>query len=375
MNHTKLASIVLLLAACGDNHSLAPDAGADEPDAAVAAPRAVVVSGSFTPGETGVMSALDLGTLQVAERVTPNSAVDSDPVMRKFDDELFVINRSDNNITIVDAVTFAVKEQIATGAGSNPQDVAVVGDKLYVAAFGAAGVIVATRGQAGTTTISLASLDPDGKPNCVSAFRVGTDIYVACGLLDASFQARGPGKVAVIDTTTDTVRTTITLANKNPFGVFEQLPASAGGDLVIPTVPSFGDITMGCVEKVKPGATPAADGCVVTNQAVGGVVARIVFQELGTTAIQWMVVTSFDTGPHGNLQGFDLSTNELWPLPVSPATEILVDVTVCPNDQVVVADQTMAANGLRVYEGGAEKTTAPLGIGLKPGSAHGLVCY
>jgi len=35
----------------------------------------------------------------------------------------------------------------------------------------------------------------------------------------------------------------------------------------------------------------------------------------------------------------------------------------------------MDSNGLRVYEGSAEKTTTPLAIGLKPGSTHGLVCY
>jgi hypothetical protein len=35
----------------------------------------------------------------------------------------------------------------------------------------------------------------------------------------------------------------------------------------------------------------------------------------------------------------------------------------------------MATNGLRVYEGTTEKTTAPIAIGLKPNSSHGLVCY
>jgi hypothetical protein len=165
------------------------------------------------------------------------------------------------------------------------------------------------------------------------------------------------------------------MTNKNPFGVFEVMPASAGGALVIPTVPAFGDNSVGCVEQIKPGATPSADGCTVTNQMVNGIVSRIEFQDLGDIAVMWMIVSSFDTEAHGNLQGFDLVAKTLWPAPLSAATELLVDIAVCPNDQVVVADQTMAANGLRVYEGGSEKTTAPLGIGLKPGSSHGLVCY
>jgi len=372
MHHITLTSL-LVFAACGDNLAQEPDGG---PDAQGGAPHAVVVSGSFQAGEPGVMSALDLGTLQVAQRVAPNGAVGSDPVLRRVDGELFVVNRADgNNITVLDATTFAVKEQLATGAGSNPQDVAVVGTKLYVPSLGTAGVVVVTRGSAEITTISLASLDLDGKPDCVSAFRVGNDVYVACGMLDENFTARGPGKVVVIDSSTDTVRATITLANTNPFGMFEQMPASVGGALVIPTVPSFGDFSVGCVEKIRPGATPAVDGCVVTNQSVNGIVSRIEFQDLGALKVQWMVVTSFDTEPHGNLQGFDLVTNCLWPAPLSPPTQVLVDVTVCPNEQLVVADQTAAANGLRVYDGGSETTTSALSIGLLPGSTRGLVCY
>jgi hypothetical protein len=41
----------------------------------------------------------------------------------------------------------------------------------------------------------------------------------------------------------------------------------------------------------------------------------------------------------------------------------------------VVADTTRNANGLRVYEGTVEKTTAALPIGLPPTSTRGLECY
>jgi len=40
-----------------------------------------------------------------------------------------------------------------------------------------------------------------------------------------------------------------------------------------------------------------------------------------------------------------------------------------------VADQAMAANGLRVYEGATEQTPAALPVGLRPSSPHGLACY
>jgi len=374
-------ALLTLLAACGDNASSSgPDANPADggPDAPPAAPRAVVVSGDFvTPGFSGVMSALALDTMEMSQRVAPNGAIGADPLLRKVGNELFVVNRADgNNVTILDASTFQLVEQLATGAGTNPQDVAVVGAKLFVPAMGTAGVVVATRGSTATTTIDLSDLDPDGKPDCVSAYAVGSDVYVACGMLDQSFAPRGVGKVVVIDGTTNARKgEPIALTFANPFGVFEEIPASAGGGLVIPTVSFVG--SDGCVERVSTGATPANAGCVVTNAALGGYAGRIEMQRLGTTTMMWMIVPNgmFGPGERSRLEGYDLGTSELWPDPITPEEQLLVDVAVCPNDLLVVADRTMTANGLRVYESATEKTSAPLAIGLKPGSSRGVVCY
>ncbi len=376
MTRTLLGVLVLVLAsACGDNLSGPPDAS--PPDARGPEARAVIAAGNFMPGEAGVLSALTFDPPRVRTRVAPSGAVGSDPILRRSGRELLVVNRAEgNNITILDADTFAVREQLATGPGSNPQDVAMVADKLFVPAFGTAGVVVVTRGTGTRTTIDLSALDPDGEPNCVSAYAVGAEVYVACEVLDLAFQPRGPGQIAVIDAATEAVKTTFPLANENPFGVLEQLPPGVlGGDLVIPTVPSFTDFSTGCVERIQTGAAPMANGCVVTNQALGGYAARVDVQLRFGTPLLWLIVSSFDTAPRGNLQGYDLMTSMLWPMPISPPAQVLVDVAVCPNGAIVVADQTMAANGLRIYDGLTEQTTAPLPIGLRPGSSHGLVCY
>jgi hypothetical protein len=172
------------------------------------------------------------------------------------------------------------------------------------------------------------------------------------------------------------VKTSFPLANRNPFGLFEQLPPGVlGGDLVIPTVPSFLDFSTGCVERVQTGAAPQANGCVVSNQRLGGYAARIDFQDRLGTPLLWLIVSKFDTAPRGNLQGYDLATSTLWPNPISPPSQVLVDLAVCPNGSIVVADQTMAANGLRVYDGIMELTADVMPIGLQPGSSHGLACY
>jgi hypothetical protein len=368
---------VLFCAACGDNQTPpGPDAGSGDPPAAVQ--RAVIVSGTFTPGEPGIMSTLDLETREVTTQVAPNGAIAEDPMIRRVGNELFVVNRAGgNNVTILDASTFAVKEQLATGAGSNPQDVAVLNDKLYVPSFGTAGVVVVTRGSTESTTIDLSTLDPDGQPNCISAFRVLNDIYVACELLDANFTPRGPGKVAVIDTLTDTVRATITLTNRNPFGVFERMPDDFGGDLVIPTVPNFGNLNTGCVERITPGSAPVKNGCIVTNMQLGAnYVSRIDFAVVAGMQIMWMISSNGQFGPaaRSSLKAWDVEGETLWPT-LSPDPQLLVDAVACPDGTIVVADQTMEANGLRVYSDTAEMTTAPLPIGLKPASTRGLVCY
>jgi len=374
---TKRFAILILLVACGDNGKpmSTPDAG--DVDAAAVKPRAVVVAGDFvTPGFSGVMSSLDVDSMQMSQNVAPAGAIGNDPVLRRVGDELYVVNRSGgNSVTILDADTFALKEQLGTGASSNPNDVAVFGDKLYIPAAGTAGVVVATRGSTTTTLIDLSSLDPDGNPECVSAYRVGNDIYVACELLDATFTPRENGKVVVIDAMTDTVRTTLTLSTPNPFGVFEPIPASAGGGLVIPTFDFLAPATR-CLERITTGASPAAAGCLVQNSDLGGYVVHATFQQVGTTQLLWMIVNNGDfTAETSRLHGYDLGNQSLWPDAVTPVEQVLTDLAVCPDGLIVVADKTMTANGLRVYDGLTEKTTMPLAVGLRPQASPAIACY
>jgi hypothetical protein len=335
------------------------------------------VAGDFTAGNPGVLSTLDMGSHAVMTNVGPTMAVGDDPMLRHVGRELFIVNRADgNNVTILDDQTLALKEQLGTGASSNPQDVAVLGNKLYVATFGGTGVVVLTRGSTNTITLDLSVDDPDGKPNCNSVYLVGSDLYVSCELLDDSMPflpPRGPGKVYVVDTATNAIKTTLTLGHDNPFGVFEQIPASAphGGDLVIPTV-LFADGT-GCVERVTTGSAPTAAGCLLDNADLGGYASRLSFQIDSAGSITWVAVPA--QFPHANLRGYDMILNLLWSGALNKSSETIGDLAACPNGDVVVADTTMNANGLRIYNYGAESTTAPIAVGLPPVSSHGLVCY
>ncbi len=101
-----------------------------------------------------------------------------------------------------------MQQQINTGSGTDPQDVAAIGSKLYVATLGGSGVEVidTSLGSAAKFQfIDIGNPDPDGVPNCSSAIAVGTNVFLSCELLDASSKPRGNGIVKVIDSTTDTV--------------------------------------------------------------------------------------------------------------------------------------------------------------------------
>ncbi len=375
----KLAFVcfVLAAAACGDNKDRAADAGvtADAPADGPSTPRTVAVAPPVNFGPPpGIMSDLDVASLRVTQNIFAG-VVGDDPYLRLYNGMLYVINRSDgDNVTIIDAASLTYVNQIATGPGSNPQDVAVVGDKLYVPALGTAGVVVLSQ-SAGTmtTTIDLnaATGETDGKPDCVSAFTVGTDVYVACDIYDeTTFVPEGNGKIVVIDSTTDTVRTTITLNVPNPQNEFAQLP---DGDLMI-AAQEFTSATtesQGCIVRITPGTTPVAT-CQINNSDLNGLANHIALKPAPDPAL-WLAVASFDFST-GSLSSWNVVNAQLTNT-ISAASEMIKDVTACPDGTVIAADGTTTAPGFRVFSGTTETTTMALPFGLPPGDGNGMVCY
>jgi hypothetical protein len=370
-----LGLVGLTFAACGGGGAEKPDARPPGP------PRAVVVAGDFEPGNPGALSTLDLTTKTVEMKVGPALAVGSDPILRHIGGELLIVNRNDgNNVTILDDQTLELRQQLGTGAGANPQDVAVVDDKLYVATFGGKGLVVLTRGSTEVTTIDLSADDPDGRPNCSSVYRVGNHLYVACGLLDdaAQLAPRGPGKVYVLDAATGAIKTglTLTLSTRNPIGLFEEIPPGAphAGDLVIPTVLfNFGepDDGVGCIERITPGATPVARGCFIDNALIGGFASRVAVQV--TAAVSFMWIMTPREFPTSLLRAYDMGSNSFWEGGVNPASQQIGDLAMCPTGDTVVTDTT-DPGGLRLYNV-SEVTLSMMPVGFIPRSSHGLACY
>ena len=366
----KMIAFTVLAAACSSSNRAKPDATATT-DAPMRPPTVVVVAGDYTMGDPGKVVAIDVES-QTITQTGPAMSVDDDPMIRHFGSNVYIVNRALSNITILDDQTLSLVTQISTGTGSNPQDIAVVGTSMYVPVFAGTGVVVLTLGTESMTTIDLSADDPDGKPNCNSAYAVGTNVYVACELLDdtnKNLPPRGPGKIYVIDPTTNTKTASFTMQNDNPFGIFQPLPS---GDLVIPTTDFAGG---GCVEKITTTDTPASAGCVVMNSQLGGFAyasGLSVLEGTGGDAVMFLAVSDY---PAGNLQGFDLLDTTLWPAPLSPMTELIESIAACPDGEVVATDGTSATPGVRIYNGTTEKTAMPLDIGLPTINANAIVCY
>ena len=161
-----LCSLVLLVAACGDNNTR-PDAR-DRIDGAfgdgrIAKPVAIAVAGDFNSPGAGLASKLAVDSLTMQQNVVA-SAVQGDPVVRYHDGKLYVVNRfGGNNVTIIDGKTLQVIEQLASGPSSNPQDVAVVGSKLYVPAQGTSGVVVLNRGSTVSASFNFCKLSGESR--------------------------------------------------------------------------------------------------------------------------------------------------------------------------------------------------------------------
>jgi YVTN family beta-propeller protein len=108
----------------------------------------------------------------------------------------------------------------------DPQDVAVASDgSLWVARFNVPSVLVippSTAASQVATTIDLSALGVAGNPYMSSVRIIGGQAFITLGRLtpvSGNFTSIAPSQMVVIDTTTQAVVTTVTLAGQNPFGL------------------------------------------------------------------------------------------------------------------------------------------------------------
>jgi hypothetical protein len=364
-------------ACSSDSSESGADAGAAGADAATepdaAAPGALIVSVGGDYAGTGILSTLKLPEMEVTVNAVAG-VVGGDPALRAFGDQLFILDRFGGDSVTVLNRELGLVGQVSTGVGSNPQDVAVIGDTLYVAAWDASGVLVIDLQDISggvVDTIDLAALDDvDGVPDCNSIYAVGTRLFVSCQIMDRNtFSPRGAGKVAVIDADSASLETTLDLSSSNPLAHFEALP---GGDLVFSTAPGalFGASNdSGCLERISTSGTPSLMGCLSRNVDLDAYPSDVL--PVGNS-VYFVNVASFTEADIRVHKGASVSQPSMT---VGPNVAAL---TACPTGHLVVSDNSDGARGLRVFDDAGEALHGdPVDMGwpasFAPGNA--TICW
>jgi hypothetical protein len=330
--------------------------------------RAIVATTDFaTPGH---LYSIDLAT-RVATSVGNTG---EDPVLRAFGGKLLLVNRfgatNADNIQPLDAMSF-MGPQYSTGNGSNPQDVACVTlERCYVAALATGALPILNLGNGMMVgALDLAALDPDGAPNPSSVYVDGNRLLVSIGRLDPMFMPRGVGQIAVFDAATAAPQGVVDLATANPGGFLVKNPAVAS-EYCVSTSGDFSG-TVGGIECVSfPASGPPVVRMLASAMSLGGYVSGFTLSKDGTKGWAGVNISFMEA----QLIEFDARTG-MKLRRLGTATRI-TDVALNDRNELYVADGTMGASGIRVFDAttGMELTTAPISLaGVAPAFQGGLV--
>jgi hypothetical protein len=352
--------------------------------ACAAGARAACPSRAFVLGSdysTGTLSVLDLATGAVARDV---AVLSGDPVARWHDGWLYVVNRMDANVQVIDpARGYATVLQFSVGNGSNPQDIAFASPgRAYVSRLGDPDLlIVEPTAGAVLGTVRLAGFaDADGNPEAAHMAVVGDLLFVALGRLTSFVPAdTGLGLVAVVDLRADTLfdadpatpgTQALRLHASNPSTDFARLdPVTPGGEtrLYLGCTGRWFESDGGIEEIVVPadaadGGALRATGLLVTESALGGDVTGVVADGAGHP---YAVVS--DAAANTRLVGWDPASGAPLDTVFAPGGFSINGAALDGCGRLVVCDGAFTSPGLYLF--GVPQDTllaGPVATGLPP---------
>ncbi|MFM7199787.1 MAG: hypothetical protein ACKO6N_03270 [Myxococcota bacterium] len=211
------------------------------------------------------------GTVSAAQTV-----LHGDAVAREAFGLLYVVNRlGGDNIQVLDpAADFATIQQLSVGAGSNPQDIAVVSSQqAFVAAYNRSALLEVDLSTGALLReldlSSFAADDPDGYPELSSVLLVEDRLVVALQRLErtsSGYIPLGDSYLVQLDVQSGQVLRSLRLAYANPVGL---LKAGTDGLLRVPLSGRFGVVGDGGVELIEPRALTSL-GVLVDEQTLQG---------------------------------------------------------------------------------------------------------
>jgi hypothetical protein len=349
----------------------------------------VLPAGNFAVVTTsgGVMAGGAVNTIRLSDRMVVeglDTTIDQDNTVRVQHGQAYVVNRTPGTVFVYDVSNWRAPLQIATGdtavahAGSNPQDVAPLPGttRAYVTLAGnpaanALGVLDTAQPQAGVTkwiALPTADADTDGKPEPGQMYFCDGKVYVSMGDYDeTTFAPTGPGRLAVLDASSDTLLGFITLATQAPNQIAAE--SSDCNDVLVAGAGPFGkapDGTAG-IERVDL-ARRKSLGVVVSDTAMQGRPSTV---SVYTRTLAFSAIY-FDLEPQPSSDMPILSSTKV--IAFNPTSgKILGDVTgkapFIPF--AVVSPDGELAVGVDAYPGGIN--AGKLGSGLYLGKADGTM--
>jgi hypothetical protein len=329
--------------------------------------RALVVTTDF---ETGVLAS---ASVRPPRRVAqPAAQIHSDAVVRVSGSMTFVLNRFlGDNVQRLDR-RLDTLFQCSTGNGSNPHDlIAVAPDKAYVTRYDRTElwVVDPSRTDCGGFRRGVIDLgafaDADGLPEMDQMALVDGRLFVTVQRLDRrrGFAPTGPSRLVVIDVATDTVSGEVVLFGTNPFGDASGIVREPDtGRLVLATSGDLYRVGDGGLERVDPVTLQSEGRFFVEEAALGGNVLDFV---LVSSTKGYAVVQDPDL--RNRLIAFD-PTGASQPRTLLSRNAFLPDVVLGPDGLLWLADQTLSAPGLHLFDPATDRevTRRPLAVGLPP---------
>ncbi len=319
-------------------------------------PTLVVAAADYSGTEGRVFASTPAANPTVATAPDP---VSTDVVLRTAGGQVYALNRfgADNLQSLDPAQGLATTYQVSTGSGSNPHDLALAGDRLYVTRYGAPSLLVAdpTDGSE-IATIDLSQFaDRDGIPEMDRIIEWRGSLLVTLQRLDEDnfFTPTDHSTVAVIDPATNQVTASFDLDGVNPSSRF----ATDGDHLFVATTGSWG-VADGGVERLNDDLTGATT--VVKGVDLDG--------DLGELAVVsptkgYVVVSGLDwANPDNRVVAFNPATGAIGAT-VYETTAYLPEITASPDGSLLaIADQSSAAPGVVLIDTATDQpvTTVPI---------------
>jgi len=349
-----LPAAALVLPGCASENG----GGAD-----VGLPAALVITTDYQSGAYSAIRLADLSGASTIDVIHQDSTCRHDPITGLP----YVIQRlGADAIAVIDPGSrWRVVDEYSVGAGSNPQDIAVVApDRAYVSLLGRDYLLVLD--PAGGAALGLVDLsafaDGDGLPEASGLVAVGDSVYLTVLRLE-SFLPVNQSYLVEIDAATGVIVADYPLA-ATPSGKLRWNPVLERVVLIEPG--SFSDPTDGGIELFDP-ATGQLSGLVITEAQLGGDVVDAVLASEDTG----FAVVGLDSAGKGRTRVvvFDPSSGEVTRVIEEADAWNHMHLELTPDhSQLWLAERRPNDPGVRIFDAatGDELTDGPISTGLPP---------